>query len=223
MTNNNSTAASTSLTIQVQPLVINIDPRSGFTANCYLVWQNDSDECVLIDAPAQPELILDALDCKKITTIVLTHKHFDHVGAAASLVAATGAKIYAHELDAGVIEQGSRDVFGGVRNVEPCKVDVQLKGDEALNLAGIEFDVLHTPGHSKGSICLLNSANQVLFSGDTIFRGTTGRTDLDGGSPRQMHESLIKLSKLNDSITVLPGHDAPTTIGYERTRSLVEY
>jgi glyoxylase-like metal-dependent hydrolase (beta-lactamase superfamily II) len=177
----------------------------------------------LIDAPAQPDLLLQEIGGKELVAIILTHNHFDHVGAAAALVKATGATVYAHELDADIIEQGSRDTFASVESIEGVKVDVGLKGGEKLDLAGVKFDVLHTPGHSKGSICLLNNEEKVLFSGDTLFKGTTGRTDFAGGSPVQMHDSLIELSKLADDVIVLPGHDAHTTIAAERTRALIEY
>ena len=106
---------------------------------------------------------------------------------------------------------------------QPPKVTDSLQDNDHLELANIQLEVLHTPGHSIGSICLYAARDDVLFSGDTLFCGTTGRTDLPTGDPLAMHQSLVRLSQLPDAVTVYPGHDWTTTIGEERQRALVEY
>lgn len=192
--------------------------RVGFMGNNVYIIENiaDPEDCFLVDASGHAAFVLEALAGRTPSAIVLTHYHFDHVGAAAELREATGAPVYAHETDAVHVEYGSAGK-AGIRKVAPCAVGVKLRGGEALALAGLTWTVLHTPGHSPGSICLFAEGEEgtrpLLVAGDTLFAGNIGRTDFADGSWEDMRTSLERLSTLPDETVVLTGHDALTTIG----------
>jgi hydroxyacylglutathione hydrolase len=184
---------------------------AGFESNAYLVV---SDEALLIDVGtgaglAQLEKRLDAfLDGKRLGRLILTHMHFDHTGGAARLVADTGAEAFAHPPDSKALAEGDSELtcsgWLGERQM-PMKVRSVKEGD-ILECGEMTIEVLHTPGHTSGSICLLDRRNSVLFSGDTVFaNGGVGRWDLPTGDHRRLVESLERLSKLNVS-GLYPGH-----------------
>jgi glyoxylase-like metal-dependent hydrolase (beta-lactamase superfamily II) len=211
--------------MKIEKLKLQIGDIPGFITNCYIVSRNqDANECLVIDPADKIDEILAAVGTRKVVAIVLTHRHDDHSAATSQLVEVTGADVYAHELDAQAImnPQGHYPKFVREKR-KPPQITGLLRDGELLVQAGLELKVIHTPGHSIGSICLYSPDDKVLFSGDTLFYGTTGRTDLPTGDARQMHESLRLLAKLDDDVIVYPGHDSNTSIGNERYRALVEY
>jgi glyoxylase-like metal-dependent hydrolase (beta-lactamase superfamily II) len=211
--------------MNIQTLVLQIGKIPGFSTNCYIVSESETaDQAIVIDPADQFAQIQDALGKRQVAAIILTHRHDDHTSAASQLVQASAAPIYAHELDVQAIEhpQGHYPSMIAEERNPPVVTNILHDGD-VVNIAGVELQVLHTPGHSAGSICLYNAKDAILFSGDTLFYGTTGRTDLASGSPQEMHQSLLRLAELPDNVDIYPGHDRPTTIANERHRALVEY
>lgn len=165
----------------------------------------------------------------KLEAIVLTHSHWDHVDAAADLRAATGACVIASVADAGQIEHPTHNSTSRVAT--PCKVDRRVEHGDVVQVGNMQWKVMATPGHTKGSMCLFmvpqfgNHADglPVLISGDTLFAGTVGRTDFEGGSMADMTASVKKLAHLPDDTVVLPGHNSLTTIGAERRRVFARF
>ncbi|MDR3307287.1 MAG: MBL fold metallo-hydrolase [Coriobacteriales bacterium] len=192
-----------------------------FTTNCYVAAPApNSARVVVIDPAGELPSILEVIGGRTLAAIIVTHRHDDHLGALKGLVEKTSAPVYAHCLDATAIEERC---FPPARDRGTLGLVSRLDEGDTVTCDTLTLTVLHTPGHTIGSMCLYSAPDKLLFSGDTIFRGTTGRTDLPTGSPSEMAQSLIKLSALPDDVTVYPGHDAPTTIAFERTRALVEY
>ena len=175
-----------------------------YQTNTYIL-SNDTDALV-IDPGYEADAILDALQGRTLKAIVLTHGHFDHVGAVKELVAETGCDVYIHPAESAM---------------PPMMTAGQLyythtygEGDTISPVSGIELHVLHTPGHTPGSVCLL--WKDQMFSGDTLFEGSCGRVDLPGGDPRVMLESLRRLASLQADYHVHPGHGGSTTLAQEK-------
>lgn len=150
--------------------------------------------------------------------VVSTHHHWDHVGDNAAVQAATGAAIAVHALDRHGLED-PQPLFAPFP-IPPSTPAIELAEGGSVRFGSIRLDVLHTPGHTEGSVCLLAADDGILFSGDTLFAAGWGRVDLPGGSADAMVESLARLATLDDAIRVLPGHGPPTTI--RRERALLE-
>jgi len=183
--------------------------------NCWLVDDGESDELVVIDPADDLEIIVEAIGRAAVAAIVLTHGHFDHLAAARGLTASTGAPLLVHEADARSIQttEGTGGRLFGFNATAP-EPDRTLRDGEEVVVTGTVLEVLHTPGHTPGSICLLGGGN--LFSGDTLFSGSIGRTDFAGGDMSAMRRSLARLSSLADNVRVHPGHGPDTSIGRER-------
>ena len=181
-----------------------------YMTNCYLLRREDSDRCLIVDPGYEAGKILKVLEEKHLQpeAILLTHGHFDHVGAVRELFSETDCDVYISEADLSLppmITNGR--LF--YTHIYPAS--------GALTLAGLTFRVLPTPGHTPGSVCLL--AGDTMFSGDTLFRGSCGRTDLPGGSWEQICASLKSLASLPGDYRVLPGHGEETTLAWERTHN----
>jgi glyoxylase-like metal-dependent hydrolase (beta-lactamase superfamily II) len=146
--------------------------------------------------------------------IISTHRHWDHIGDNAEAVVATGAKLAVHIADRHGLE--NPDAMSAPFPIPPSIPALDLAEGSRIRFGDIDLLVLHTPGHTEGSVCLLSHEERVLLSGDTLFAGAWGRTDLPGGDHEAMIESLSRLSTLEDGLTVLPGHGPQTTIGREK-------
>ncbi len=195
--------------------------------NTYLI--SDGQGTMVVDPSCDVDKILEVLDGTVPDAIVVTHGHWDHFGAAAALREATGAPVVASAADAPYIEEPPEK--GLARKAVPCSVDRTVGNGDIVKVGGMEWKVISTPGHSKGSICLFivppfgNHADglPVLVSGDTLFEGTVDRTDFEGGSLAEMAASIKKLAALPDDTAVLPGHNNLTTIGAERRRVFTRF
>jgi len=184
-------------------------------SNVFIVYKDYSKQAFIVDAGADFDKIqahLDYYGIEDVTHILLTHGHFDHIGVAARLKEATGAKLCIHARDLSMLGS-DRDNLGALAGVHtaPCTADVVLQGGEELTVAGIRVKVLHTPGHSGGSVCYI--ADGALFSGDTLFYMYCGRTDFPGSDPDEYAHSLHDvLGKLKKDYTVYTGHGIQTTL-----------
>lgn len=183
-------------------------------ANAYIVYENKS-KAFVIDPGAEPDNILKALDglgIETLTHILLTHGHFDHIGAVADIEEKTGAKVCIHSRDAGMLKSDvhSLAVFTGGKIKKTC-AQLIFKGGETINAADIEVKVLHTPGHSGGSVCYIAGEN--MFSGDTLFYRGIGRTDFPGSNESEYRHSLnITIRELGHDYKVYSGHGIDTTL-----------
>ncbi|MGH8874747.1 MAG: MBL fold metallo-hydrolase [Acidimicrobiia bacterium] len=203
-----------------------IDARPLWVAqtNCYVVARQAGAEAVVIDAPPEPDLVVDLLAHHDLVPVALlvTHGHVDHVGGAGATVRKTGATAYLHPDDDFLTmnpEAQLRSLFGMVPPGEfgPPERYQQLADGQVLDLAGARFEVCHTPGHTPGHCCFYLESEGVLFSGDQLFAGSIGRTDLPGGSYPQLMASMAdKVLTLPADTQVLPGHGPVTTLHAER-------
>jgi glyoxylase-like metal-dependent hydrolase (beta-lactamase superfamily II) len=186
--------------------------------NVYVLADASTREAIAIDT-ATPCLdwIAGALDARGWTLklIVSTHGHWDHMGDNAAVAEHTGAKIAVHALDRHRLLD-PKPLFAPFPIV-PCVPAVDLAEGGEVRFGRLRLRVLHTPGHTEGSVCLFAEDEGMLFGGDTVFPGGWGRVDLPGGSPEAMAESLARLSGLDDAVRLLPGHGPATTIGRERS------
>lgn len=193
----------------------------GFGENAYLVWRPGSASAVAIDPGAEAEAMADTLSAEgvRLEAVLLTHAHIDHVEGVAALVRRARAPVYLHIDDAplykGVAVQAMQ--FGlHVEELPP--VDHSLEHGQVLELAGLTFQVRHVPGHAPGHVILYIEDVGVAFSGDVVFQGSIGRTDLPGGNFTQLIEGIRQqVLTLPDDTTLYTGHGPETTVGHERT------
>lgn len=187
--------------------------------NCYLLCNMDIKECVLIDpADSQDEIsrMIDESGCS-LKGILLTHGHFDHIMAADAVRDKYGVKVYASCDEKNTLEQPHINLGEAYGLKLSVKADVWHKDGEILKLAGFDIEALHTPGHTEGGSCYYIREIGVLFSGDTLFCGSVGRTDFPGGSMSEIVRSIKeKVMVLPDDTKVYPGHREGTSVGYER-------
>jgi glyoxylase-like metal-dependent hydrolase (beta-lactamase superfamily II) len=184
--------------------------------NCFFVRRSGSDAAVVVDPGDEAARLLEAKDALGIETveaILITHCHFDHVGAVKALHDATGAPVYAPELERDWLANIDAYTPPGFGPFERYEADHTVAGDETLELAGLTFDVRFTPGHSPGHVTYSVRGEDALFSGDVLFQGSVGRVDLPGGDWATL-ESLI--DEFPAQTTVYPGHMGVTTLGEER-------
>ena len=178
-----------------------------YQTNTYIIHEEASKTCCIIDPGYEPNTILSQLDRLGLEAeaILLTHGHFDHVGAVKQIAADTGCAVYICAEDLSMPP---------MMTAGPLYYTDTYSEGSALHLAGLDISVIHTPGHTPGSVCLL--CGDAMFSGDTLFEGSCGRTDLPGGSWNTIEKSLARLAKLQENYTVFPGHGGSTTLAYEK-------
>ena len=188
-------------------LKIHTLPLGDYMTNTYIVHNDDSDQCVIIDAGYAAPTIIRELERLGLTAqaILLTHGHFDHVGAVRALASELECPVYICEEELSMPPMMTAGPL--------YYTDFYSEGTK-LNLAGLEFTVLHTPGHTPGSVCLLTG--NAMFSGDTLFARSCGRTDLPGGDWDTIQASLKRLADLEIGCAVYPGHGSSTTLAYEK-------
>lgn len=201
-------------------MVLETFPVGLLQCNCTLLGDEATGEAMVVDPGDNVAYILERLAAHKLTLkqIVITHAHIDHVGGALQLKRATGAPVLLNENDLPLLDM--MDVQAGWLGVAPPEVaapDENVREGMVVGIANHKAEVLHTPGHTPGSICLHFAPEKLLLAGDTLFAGSIGRTDLPGGDRRQLLFSIHdKLMPLPAETRVIPGHEAETTIGAER-------
>ncbi|WP_446897527.1 MBL fold metallo-hydrolase [Clostridium sp. LBM24168] len=184
-----------------------------YAANCYILLDDNSNECAVIDPGGDSDVIRDVLKTmkvEKVKFILLTHGHADHTGAALDIKNSFNAPIYSNEEDYKMMKRGTF-MYGDVHD----SVDKFLKDGDELVLGKLKIKAIYTPGHSPGGMCFL--VDNVVFTGDTLFCGSIGRTDIEGGDFETIIRSIKdKLMILPDNVIVLPGHEGKSSIGRER-------
>ncbi|MFM9413773.1 MBL fold metallo-hydrolase [Peptococcus simiae] len=197
--------------MRVEPLVV-----GPIEANCYLVYAEDSKEAAIIDPGADGRRIIAEIDRLGLSPkmVINTHGHYDHVGANDDVAGHFDIPVYIYRDDAGML--GSQQDFFGMQ-VHTRAADREMTDGDKIPLAGQEITVIHTPGHTRGGCVLYLEKEGIAFTGDTVFKGTVGRTDLDGGSFEEIVASVQKrLADLPDDTVLYPGHGPKTTLAFER-------
>ena len=196
-------------------LKIEILTLGAYQTNCYVVYDTNARECVIIDPGYEPLTILDRLDSLELkpAAILLTHGHFDHVGAVETIVKATGCALWMRESDYTQLSNPMNDYLYPLHDTDRIAVNFCEEGQH-IRAAGLDFLVMETPGHTWGSVCYL--CEDAMFCGDTLFAGSCGRTDLPGGDAKTMMETLGRLYELEADYRIFPGHGESSTLGRER-------
>jgi hydroxyacylglutathione hydrolase len=196
--------------IEIRSIVVGM-----LQGNCYLVRCDEAGHGVIVDPGDDAERIAAEVASMKLEpeAILLTHGHIDHTNAAAALRRRFRCRVVCHPQDGDMVKGMESGLWGLERN--PCSVDQEIGDGDVITVGGRNIGVIHTPGHTKGSVCYI--LDTALFSGDTLFNGSIGRTDLPGGSDQEMVQSLkTKLVVLEGSTVVYPGHGPGTTIDHEK-------
>ncbi len=197
-------------------------PLGDIGANCYVLTDEATKQAAVIDPGIPSDEVNDALVGYELKYILLTHGHFDHIFGSDSLKQLyPDARLCIHKNDEICLNNREYNLIGEDYSgtLPVMTADIALNDGDVLDFADIKLRVLHTPGHSEGSVCFVDENNKLIFSGDTLFCLTVGRTDFIGGSFEKMMESVKKLSLFDDEFAVYPGHNRSTTIGFERKRN----
>ncbi len=189
---------------------------------CYIVYKDGERECAVIDPGGSLDKITARLNELDLTVgkILLTHGHFDHILALSELKRATGADVLIGRGDAALLTDSSLNLLSKFmpRRYNDTSADILLSDGDKFSVGGINYTVLETPGHTSGSVCYLADGD-ALFSGDTLFRLSVGRTDFPTSDSNQMNSSLARLRELPNELTVYPGHGENTSISYEKAHN----
>lgn len=188
--------------------------------NCYIVQAEGRDDCVVIDPGDEFPKLKAAIGDRRVGAVLLTHGHFDHIMAAGEMAKEFGAPVYVGAEDAEMLNDIEKSDYTGMLGLARAdwpRIDA-APFDGTLSACSMDFTILPTPGHSRGSVCLYLEGEATLFSGDTLFRAGYGRLDLYGGKMGDMLRSLKELFALPGDVKVYPGHGEATTIGEEKAR-----
>ena len=193
-------------------------PLGSYQTNCYIVHEEHSRTCAVIDPGYTPERVLAQAEKLglQVDAVLLTHGHFDHVGGVEAIVKATGCALWMREADYTQFKTPENDFFYPIHDCDFTEVQLCEEGEQ-IHAGGLTFTVMETPGHTWGSVCYL--CENALFSGDTLFAGSCGRTDLPGGDGQTIVLSLERLAELEGDYTVYPGHGGATTLARERAHN----
>ena len=201
-------------------MIHEILPVGMLQCNCSIFGDESTREAIVIDPGDEIESVIEVLARHglSVKAIVITHAHIDHIGGAEKLKRATGAPVYMNAADEDLRrELDVQAAWLGMAPPEAAEIDAVLKDGDVLAIGAAQMHVLHTPGHTQGSICLWMPSENKLIAGDTLFRDSIGRTDLPGGDSRQILRSIHeKLLPLPAETLVFPGHGDSTTVGREK-------
>ena len=194
---------------------IDVLPLGAYQTNCYIVWAGDSNRCAVIDPGYEPEAVLARLAQLGLSldTILLTHGHFDHVGAVEALVKATGCKLWMSQSDYTQRKNPMNDYLYPLHDKNFCEISFCEEG-ESICVGSLKFTVMETPGHTWGSVCYL--CEDAMFCGDTLFAASCGRTDLSGGDRVTMMNTLERLCEIDTDYRIFPGHGESSTLRHEQ-------
>lgn len=199
-------------------MIIKIFPTGIFGENTYLLIDKDTKDAIIIDGGSNFDIINDEIEKENanLKFILNTHGHFDHIVEEKDMQEKTGVPVYIHEDDKLLLDSLKLQTASfGIPSVEAPNNVITFNEDTELSFGNKKIKIIHTPGHTQGSCCFL--IDKDLFSGDTLFYGSVGRTDLAGGNFKQLEDSIKnKLFTLDESVIVYPGHDTKTSIGYEK-------
>jgi len=199
-------------------MYLDVFSDNSFETNCWLIAADGTDDAVVVDPGYSPELVRAMLgrEGKRPVAVLATHGHFDHVGSAAEFCG-DELPFYIHEADAPALADPVAWGAGYASPPVPVKDVRTVTGGDVLTFAGFAIEVVHTPGHTPGSVCFLTDG--WVLSGDLVFAGAIGRSDFPNSSPGDMDQSLRRFLELPDTLDVLPGHGPRTTVGRERQRN----
>lgn len=190
----------------------------GMQNNCYLIVDDETNESAIVDCPEYNEKMKELIGDTKLKYILLTHGHYDHIGGVSQVKEKYGCQVAVSEADAPMLSSGKLSL-GAFCGMSQSKVqpDVILSDGDKVNLGGTEISVIATPGHTKGGLCFI--CDDYLFTGDTLFFCSCGRTDFPGGDSNEMMASLKKLKSLSGNLKVMTGHERQSTLDFERNNN----
>lgn len=189
----------------------------NFEENVYILADDKTKKCAVIDPGGAKDSILDFIKQNDLDLeyIILTHGHGDHIGAAKKIKQETNVKIVAHSHEQELLLDKNKNLSYMMHcGAQELDADIYVNDKDKLELGQLKLTFLHTPGHTKGSMCI--RVENEMFTGDTLFAGSIGRTDFYSGDYKQMEKSLTKLSKYEDNINIYPGHGPKSTLGNEK-------
>ena len=201
-----------------RPMYLDVFSDNSFESNCWLIGANGTDEAVVVDPGFSPQRVHAMLEAegKRPVAVLATHGHFDHIGSAAAFCG-DDLPFYIHEADVQALTDTIAWGAGYETPAVPVKDVRTIVDGDVLTFAGFRIQVLHTPGHTPGSVCFRTDG--WVLSGDLVFAGAIGRSDFPNSDPEAMQRSLVRFLELPDELPVLPGHGPRTTVGRERARN----
>lgn len=201
--------------ITVEKLVL-----GDLATNTYIVTDTESGECAVVDPAIESEELLQSLENKNVKYILLTHGHFDHIGGVNAVKEQTGAKVVIHTKEKPFLSEIALNLFSWKyrdhKHIKAILADILTDDGTEIPFGDGKIKVMHTPGHTMGGVCYIFDDDRILFSGDTLFNLSAGRTDLPTGNAREELMSLAKIGALEGDYKVYPGHEAETTLEFER-------